>query len=173
MSHHSTINRAFISLAIGWVCALASLVLMAGFESTHREIAYITPIGIQDISDLMFNADWKGFKKLFSNNINDSTLYILWIIGLLIATFVTILTRWQLVSKTRCNVYAIQWLFCWLGVIGIISLPFDLISLITNSLDGEWLGETWPILEAMSIWLILSTINFIHERKLIKILNIA
>jgi hypothetical protein len=144
---------------------LTTFLLIIGFESTDRVITYYTHIDMNDVISLITEVSWSGIKK----NGLESILFLF--TGLIIATVSIISTSHLPATKARCKVFALQLLFYWPGFLGVLSIPDTISDFKAGNLDGEWLGESWPVMEAMGIWIILSIINFIIEWRLVKSLH--
>jgi hypothetical protein len=49
--------------------------------------------------------------------------------------------------------------------LGVYCLPFEAFSWLSGRQDGEWLGEEWPLTEAMGFWLLGCIVALVILRK--------
>jgi len=140
-------TRAFMLLIIGClVLYVAALSLVAIYYAGG--IGWTTILTWKLIAEGYGKVTPHSFAEAFSGD--DLLLLIPAGIGLL----VVFVTRNQRRSVWRFTYFALQLLivfYGWLGLLLLIQLPFEI-----TSLDGEWLGEDFPILITAGVWLLVS-----------------
>jgi hypothetical protein len=125
-----------------------AILLMSAYNASETAFPYTEPI--------KWGRLFKGFTHIDLKAISSATKFSDWLLMMLtiVGFLIVILTRSQIRSFPRFLFFMAQpFLFYagWSGLILIIAFPFEAIRL-----DGEWLGESSPILMSAGCWVIAS-----------------
>lgn len=65
----------------------------------------------------------------------------------------------QVHSRLRCGIFGLQCVVLFWGWFGLYLMPFDVLQILHGTMDGEWIGESSPIYQAVGLWLVVSSIG--------------
>jgi hypothetical protein len=137
----------FLVLVISWIFFLVGLGLQAGYENADAQVTYSTPL----TTALLY--------RLLSLATLDTVFrYLEWFEWLFLvvsaAGFVIVAIAVKGGhTKLVLGALASQFILLYPGWVGLFTLPFALWYGFSGSIDGEWIGEGWPSLEAIGLWL--------------------
>ena len=147
-----------LSLLLFWTATIVAALLVAGDVAIGRS-DYDTLLTVRDLYRIMLQASIGG---LLHPAVFEVAAWL--VAGLLVASTATLITRHKHASRARSAAFAAQLLIVWPGWIGLLSLPFQFLS---GPIDGEWLGESWPIMQVSGLWILLSTIIAVREYRVL------
>jgi hypothetical protein len=131
---------ATLYVVVSYAAVVAAFALQASYYAHGQSIGYQTPVGGAEVSGL--------FRSFRISDLGASVVPLLWITATLVFALLPY-RRGQLI----CRVY--------LCVPQLILVPLLLLGPLAiweshfrhfRGLDGEWLGEDWPLMEALGLW---------------------
>jgi hypothetical protein len=130
------------------VAAFAVLFLAVALDrsfSAHFEGAYTytTPVRGADLASIVGRS---SFADLLSDG------WLTPFIALAAVTLVLVVARVPVPAFVRIAIALPQLLLVIVAPWGAFALAGDLASFLSGTLDGEWLHEGWPIMEAAAVW---------------------
>jgi hypothetical protein len=144
----------FTSMIVGQAVVWTAAALMAVGMDPTNQIGYTTEITWELLA--------RGFGKLGPADVL-AGLGLIGLFGLITmaAVAAVFMKTWgHRAHAGRILVCTIHPLVAWWSWMGLLSLIGTLTS---DYFDGEWMGESWPIIEATGIWTLCSTTLFIQE----------
>ena len=120
--------------------------LIAGYYEPTNQITYTSSIDFQNLIN--------GLRRISFSDIRIVLGYeeFVFLICSFSAAVVFFFTSTQKKSNLRSFLFLIQGFFLYWGWIGIILIPYTLI----DGIDGEWLGEHFPIFISAGLWILVS-----------------
>jgi hypothetical protein len=135
------------ALVVSWALFMVGLALIAGYNDPDAHVTYTTPLGLGVLRRLLSLATLGEIVRPLR--------WPHWLFMALSPLSAALAVHAARTTRTKLLFGALvsQFLLLWPGWFGLYVLPFELWNWLSHSVDGEWLGEQWPITEALGIWL--------------------